>query len=178
MSTATQTQLPTGTWTVDKTHSTAGFEVGHQVVSTFRGRFHELDARLVDGRLAGAVRPESVDVHDENLAAHLRSPEFFDVEQYPEVRFESTSIDVADDGSVTLEGDFTIKGTTKRLVATGHYMQVEADAFGNPRVGLTLGATIDRTEFGLNWNMPLPAGGFALDNDVRLIVALEFTPEA
>ena len=176
--TATQTQLPAGTWTVDKTHSTAGFEVGHMVVSTFRGRFHELDARLEDGRLVGTVRPESVDVNEDNLAAHLRSPEFFDVEQHPEIRFESSQIDVADDGNVTLEGDFTIKGITKPVTATGRYVAVDADAYGNPRIGLTLDATVDRTEFGLNWNAPLPKGGFALDNDVRLIVALELTPEA
>jgi polyisoprenoid-binding protein YceI len=178
MSTVVTTSIPAGTWTLDKVHSTAGFEVGHMVVSTFRGRFHELDARLEDGRLTGTVRPESVDVNEENLAAHLRSPEFFDVETYPEIRFESTSIDVADDGAVRLEGDFTIKGITKPVTATGRLVTVEADMTGGRRIGITLDATIDRTEFGLNWNAPLPKGGFALDNDVRLIVALELTPEA
>ena len=176
MSTVT-TAVPAGTWTIDKTHSSAGFEVGY-AVSTFRGRFHELDARLEDGVLTGSVKAESVDVNDENLAAHLRTPDFFDTSNHPEITFTSRSIDVAEDGSLRLEGDFTIKGITKPVIATGRFTHFEQDAFGNPRTGFTLDATIDRTEFDLNWNAPLPGGGFALANDVRLVVDLQLTPEA
>jgi polyisoprenoid-binding protein YceI len=177
MSTATQTQVAAGNWALDKVHSSAGFEVGY-AVSTFQGRFHELDARLEDGRLSGVVKADSVDVNDENLAAHLRTPDFFDTANTPDIAFGSRSIDISEDGSVRLEGDFTIKGITKPVVATGRYTAVEADAYGNPRVGLTLDATIDRTDYDLNWNAPLPGGGFALANDVRLVVNLQFTPEA
>lgn len=175
--TTTQTQVPTGTWTLDGTHSSAGFEVGY-AAATFRGRFHELDARLEEGTLTGSVNAESVDVNDENLAAHLRTPDFFDTANHPEITFVSRSIDVSDDGSVRLEGDFTIKGITKPVTATGRFTHFEQDAFGNPRTGFTLEALIDRTEFDLTWNAPLPGGGFALADDVRLIVDLQLTPEA
>ena len=177
MSTATQTAVPAGTWTVDTTHSSAGFEVGYNL-ATFRGRFHELDARLEDGVLTGSVKPASVDVNDENLAAHLRTPDFFDVDNHPEITFVSRSIDVDENGRVRLEGDFTIKGITKPVVAVGNLAHFEQDAFGNPRTTFTLEAAIDRTEFDLKWNIQLPAGGFALANDVRLLVDLQLTPEA
>src|SRR2546430_6285165 len=90
-------QLPTGTWQIDKIHSTAGVAVKHMAVSTFRGRFEDFDATLDVGedgeaKLVGTVRADSIVVKDENLAAHLQSPEFFDAERYPEIRFESTSI--------------------------------------------------------------------------------------
>ena len=172
MSTATQTAVPAGTWTIDTTHSSAGFEVGYNL-ATFRGRFHEFEATLEDGVLRGAVKPASVDVNDENLAAHLRTPDFFDVDNHPEITFVSRTIDVDEDGRVRLEGDFTIKGNTKPVTAVGNLAHFEQDAFGNPRTTLTLEAAIDRTEFGLEWNIKLPAGGFALANDVRLLVDLQ-----
>jgi polyisoprenoid-binding protein YceI len=157
---------------VDTVHSSIGFEVEH-MVSTFRGRFEDYDARLADGRLEGTVKVASVKVYDENLEAHLQSPDFFDAELHPELRFESRELAVDDDGAVRAEGDLTIKGTTKPVTATGRYVYVEADMGGGERIGLRLEATVDRREFGLNWNAPLPKGGFALGNDVTLVVALE-----
>ena len=166
------TAVPAGTWTVDKIHSSIGFEVDH-TVSTFRGRFEEYDAQLVDGRLAGTVAVPSIRVYDENLEAHLQSPEFFDAELHPELRFESRELVIDGDGRVTLEGELTIKGITKPITGSGRYSHVEADMAGGERIGLALEATIDRREFGLEWNSPLPKGGFALGNDVTLVVALE-----
>ena len=177
MTTATQTQVPAGTWAIDTTHSSAGFEIAYNL-ATFRGRFHEFAARLEDGVLTGSVQPASVDVSDENLAAHLRTPEFFDVETHPEIAFASRSIDVDEDGNLRLEGDFTIKGITKPVTATGRFAHFEQDAFGSPRVTFTLEALIDRTEFDLAWNIRLPGGGFALADDVRLLVDLQLVPES
>lgn len=164
--------VPAGTWTVDKVHSSVGFELDH-MVSTFRGRFEDYDVELADGTLAGAVRVASVRVYDENLEAHLQSPEFFDAERHPELRFESRELSVEDDGALTLEGELTIKGITKPVTATGRYAFVEADMAGGERVGLRLETTVDRREFDLNWNAPLPKGGLALGNDVTIVVALE-----
>lgn len=166
------TAVPTGTWTVDKVHSSIGFEVDH-MVSTFRGRFEEYDAGLTDGTLEGTVAVPSVKVYDENLEAHLQSPDFFDAELHPELRFVSRSLDIDDGGDVTLEGELTIKGITKPVTATGRYVHVEADMSGGERIGLRLETTVDRREFGLNWNAALPKGGFALGDDVTLVVALE-----
>ena len=169
---AVATAAPAGVWTVDKVHSTIGFEVEH-MVSTFRGRFEEYDAQIMDGKLIGTVAVPSVKVYDENLEAHLQSPDFFDAQLHPELRFESRELAIDDDGNVTLEGDLTIKGTTLPVTAQGRYVHVDADMTGGERIGLQLEATIDRREFGLNWNAPLPKGGFVLGNDVTLVVALE-----
>lgn len=166
------TAVPSGTWTVDKVHSTIGFEVEH-MVSTFRGRFEDYDVQLVDGKLVGTVAVPSVKVYDENLEAHLQSPDFFDAQLHPELRFESRELAIDEDGKVTLEGELTIKGTTKDLAAEGRYVHVEADMAGGERIGLRLETTVDRREFGLNWNAALPKGGFVLGNDVTLVVALE-----
>ena len=166
------TAVPTGTWTADKVHSSIGFQVEH-MVSTFRGHFEDYDATLADGRLEGTVRVPSVKVYDENLEAHLQSPDFFDAQLHPELRFESRDLVIDDEGSVTLEGDLTIKGRTRPVTATGRYVYVEADMGGGERIGLRLEAAVDRREFGLEWNAPLPKGGFVLGNDVTLVVALE-----
>ena len=180
MTTATATRVPAGTFTVDPVHSSVGFEVKH-MISTFRGDFRAYDAKLesADGtlRLAGSASADSVDVRDENLAAHLQSPEFFDAERHPEITFSSEHIDVAGDGSVELDGELTIKGTTRPIRASGSYEHVEADMAGGQRIGLQLETTVDRREYGLNWNAPLPKGGFALANDVKLVVRLELVPE-
>jgi polyisoprenoid-binding protein YceI len=169
---AVATAVRAGTWTADKIHSTIGFEVEH-MVSTFRGRFEDYDAQLADGKLVGTVSVPSVKVYDENLEAHLQSPDFFDAQLHPELRFESRELAIDEDGSVRLAGELTIKGTTRDVTAHGRYVYVEADMTGGERIGLQLEAVLDRREFGLNWNAPLPKGSFALGNDVKLLVALE-----
>ena len=173
----TQQQLPTGTWTVDKVHSSASFAVKHMAVATFRGRFEDFDAQLdvnEDGsaKLVGSVDPRTIVVKDDNLAGHLQSPDFFDTERYPQITFEADSVRVEGD-EVVVEGDFTIKGNTERLTARGAYVGPHEDIAGNTKIGLTLETEIDRTKYGLNWNAPLPKGGFALANEVQLTVELE-----
>jgi polyisoprenoid-binding protein YceI len=177
--TVLQQQIPTGTWQADKIHSTVAFAVKHMVVATYRGTFKSYDATLASDdaglRLTGVVDAASVDVADENLRGHLGSPDFFDVERTPEIRFESVDLAVADDGSLTVEGDLTIKGHTERVESTGNLSYIEADMSGNERIGVELETEVDRTKFGLNWNAPLPKGGFALSNEVKLTAHLEFT---
>ena len=173
---AIATALPAGTYTSDPVHSSTGFAVKH-MLATFRGSFAAFDAQLTVGedgraRLVGSVPVDSVVVKDENLAAHLQSPEFFDAEQHPQIRFEST--DIAIDGqSGTVTGDLTIKGHTERVTGEGTIVGPVEDPFGNTKVALQLETVVDRTKFGLNWNAPLPKGGFMLGNDVTLSVDLE-----
>jgi polyisoprenoid-binding protein YceI len=174
--------VPTGTWQADKIHSTVGFAVKHMVVATYRGSFKNFDATLASDdaglRLTGVVDAASVDVPDENLKAHLGSPDFFDIERTPEIRFESSEVRIADDGTVSVGGELTIKGHTETVEATGTVGYIEADIAGGERVGVDLETIVDRTKFGLNWNAPLPKGGFALANDVKLIVELELAEQA
>lgn len=181
MSTATvSTSLPTGVWNADVVHSTIGFAVRHMVVSTFRGGFTDFDARLeVDGDtvvLEGTVRAGSIDARDANLTTHLLAPDFLDAADHPELRFTATRID-RDERGVTVAGDLTIKGITRPVTATGTMTDAVADPFGSTRLGLALQATIDRREFGIDWNTPLPTGGLALGNEVTLNVDLELVRE-
>jgi polyisoprenoid-binding protein YceI len=174
--TAIATAIPAGTYTSDPVHSSTGFAVKH-MLATFRGSFAAFDATLTadeDGRtrLVGSVPVDTVVVKDENLAAHLQSPEFFDAEQHPEIRFESTEIAV-DGPAVTVTGDLTIKGHTERVTAQGSVVGPIDDPFGNTKLGLQLETVVDRTTFGIDWNKPLPGGGFLLADDVTLTVDLE-----
>ena len=168
---------PAGTWTVDPTHSSASFAVKHMVVATFRGRFEQFDATLTvdengEAKLVGTVNADSIVVKDENLAGHLKSPDFFDTEQYPEIRYVSRSIR-RDGDELIVDGDLTIKGNTHAVEARGTITDPAVTLGDVEKLGATLEATIDRTKFGLNWNAPLPKGGFALADDVKLTVELE-----
>jgi len=174
MTTATDTT----TWTIDSVHSDASFAVKHMGVSTFRAEFGTVDATLdtSDGdiKLTGRVPVESVILKDENLRGHLYGEEFFDVANTPSVEFVSTSIERGEGDEAVVRGDLTIKGVTKPVVGKGVITEPTEDAFGGTRIGVDLEATLDRTEYGLNWNAPLPKGGFALSNDVKLNIHLEF----
>ena len=167
--------LPTGTWQLDPVHSSIGFEVPY-MGGTFRGQFRDVEATIADGDVSGSAKVASVDVKDENLTAHLQSPEFFDVERYPELRFASTEIDGGEE--LTIGGEITIKGVTQPVELTGRATEPLTDAYGRERFGLTLETTVDRTAFGLNWNLPLPSGEPALANDVTLVAELFFVMEA
>jgi len=173
----TATKLPVGTWTSDPTHSSASFAVKHMVVATFRGRFEKLDASLKvsedgGGELIGSVDAGSIVVKDENLQAHLGSPDFFDTERFPQLRFVSKSIR-RDGEELVLDGDLTIKDHTHTVEARGTITEPHETLGGAVKVGVTLETVIDRTKFGLDWNAPLPKGGFALSDEVKLTVELE-----
>ena len=174
--TETQRELPTGTWALDPVHSTIGFELPY-MAGIFRGTFKDAEARLADGGLKGSARVASVDVKDENLAAHLQSPEFFDVERHPELTFSSNSIERTGD-ELKVDGEITIRGTTKPVELVGKIAGPITDGYGRERVNLTLETTVDRTDFGLNWNMPLPNGEPALRDEVKLVSELYFVEEA
>src|ERR1700745_13699 len=117
MSTTDTQTVPAGTWAVDKVHSDVGF-AADSLAGTFTGSFSDFDATVTDGVLRGSAKVASVQVKDENLAAHLQSPDFFDAQAHPELTF--TSITIARDGDrVTIEGDITIKGYTETAQITG-----------------------------------------------------------
>lgn len=173
--------VPTGTWQADPLHSSVRIEVRHMGVSTFGAAFKDFDASLASGpdgvELAGSARVESFDVQDDQLRPHVLSPEFLDVERHPELRFRSTAFREEGD-EVIAEGEVTIKGITRPVEARGRVGQPTTDPYGNERTSLTLETVIDRTEFGLGWQMELPDGGPVLANDVKLLVSLELIKKA
>jgi polyisoprenoid-binding protein YceI len=174
--TAIARALPTGTWRFDPVHSSIGFEVNY-MTGAFRGSFRDVDARLEDDKLTGSARVDSIDVKDENLAAHLQSPDFFDAAQHPELRFESTEI-TRGGNELAVHGTLTVKGVTRPVVLNGSIVDPVVDPHEQERLGLKLETTIDRTEFGIDWNMPLPSGDPSLANEVRLVAELYLTKEA
>jgi polyisoprenoid-binding protein YceI len=181
MSTQTiQQQIPTGTYVVDPVHSSIGFAITHNGVSTFRSGFSSYEARLSGGeapRLEGTVDVAGIEISEEQLKGHLLSPEFFDAERHPRLRFESSELDVAEDGSVTIRGELEIRGEKHRVEASGRFAQLGADLAGNARVGLSLEAAVDRRDFGLDWNAELPSGGQVLEYEVSIAVELELVEE-
>jgi len=162
----TQQGIPTGTWKADTVHSRVAFEVPY-AVATFSGEVPDFDASLEDGVLEGVARIASIQVKEENLQAHLLSPEFFDAERHPEVSFVSKNI-TRDGDTIQIEGDLTIKGITRPATLSGLATGPSVDHFGATRLGITAQTTVDRTEFDINWNMPLPNGEPALKNEVTL----------
>jgi polyisoprenoid-binding protein YceI len=169
--TLTEQALPTGTWTLDKTHSSVSYSVRHSGVSLFKGGLADFDAVLDAGLLAGSADVASITVQDENLEGHLLSPDFFDAERYPRVSFAST--DIRRDGDqVVVEGELEIRGVKQPATLTGSIAGPVAGPAGE-KIGLHLETVIDRTSFGMTWNMELPGGGSILDNEVTLTADLE-----
>ena len=168
-----------GAFTADPIHSSFGFAVRYQGVSVYRGTFSDVEATLQDGRLEGAAKAESISiVSPEQFRAHVLSAEFFDAENHPEIRFTSQNLDLRDDGTVVVEGELTIKGITHPVNAAGTLTAPQADAFGNTRAHLHLEAEVDRTQWDMNWNAPLPSGGNALANEVTITVDLSLTEQS
>jgi polyisoprenoid-binding protein YceI len=172
----TQQAVPTGTWGADGVHSTVGFAVPY-LAGTFQGTFSDFDARLEDGVLRGTAKVGSVQVKDPNLEAHLQSPEFFDAERYPQLSFDAHDISRSGD-DLTISGELTLKGHTEAVEITGHINDPAPDPYGGERFGLQLETTVDRTNFGINWNNPLPSGDPALSNDVTITVDLQLAKES
>jgi polyisoprenoid-binding protein YceI len=176
MSTVDTQVLPSGTWQVDKVHSSIGFAVDY-MAGTFHGTFSDFDAVVVDGVLNGSAKVASVQVKDENLAAHLQSPEFFDAQAHPELTFTSKAIN-RDGDRVTIDGEITIKGHTETAEITGEIADPIADPYGGERFGLTLQSVVDRDTFGISWNNPLPSGEPALSSKVTITAELQLSKQA
>jgi polyisoprenoid-binding protein YceI len=184
MTTTTQTieqEIPAGSYVVDPVHSSIGFAVTHAGVSTFRGGFAGYEVRLAGGespRLEGSVDVNSIAIAEEQLKGHLLSPEFFDAGSFPSLRFESSSFEVREDGSVEVGGALEIGGRSREVTKiAGRFAQVDSYLDGKARVGLSLTTTVDRRDFGLDWQAELPSGGDALDWTVEIAVELSLVEE-
>lgn len=163
-----------GTWTVDPAHSHVEFAAKHLGFATVKGRAQVFSGTFAAGETAaleGTVDLASVTTHEPDRDVHLRSPDFFDVARFPEARLVSTAV-ALDGDAVAVEGELTLKGTTRPVSLRGSLTGAGADPWGNERLGLELEGTIDRREFGVDWNQPLPGGGLLVSNEVRLGVAL------
>jgi len=169
-------RVPAGTYRVDPVHSSARFEVEHGAISPYRGGFGELTGTLDAGpdglALSGAVDVTTVDVEEPDLRGHLLSPEFFDAERHPRISFVSRRLRV-DGDALEFEGELEMRGATNRIEARGTLRGPASGADGSSRVALEIETTVDRRDYGLDWQLELPGGGIALGYDVKLTVVLE-----
>jgi polyisoprenoid-binding protein YceI len=181
MSTQTiQRQIPAGSYVVDPVHSSIGFAVVHNGVSTFRSGFADYEATLVGGespRLEGTVEVAGIQIDEPNLKGHLLSPEFFDAERFPRLRFESSELDLAEGGAARIRGELEIRGEKREVEASGRVVPLGGDLAGQARVGLSFETSVDRRSFGLDWQAELPSGGEVLDYEVEIAVELELVEE-
>lgn len=166
-------ELTPGTWTLDMSHSEIGFSVRHAGISKVRGRFTQAEAEarvgdsLQDSSLHATVKTASFDSGDANRDGHVRGPDFFDVEKYPEMTFRGTSI-TGDGEDYTLTGDLTIKGVTQPVELEVEFTGVAVDPFGATRAGFSAETEISRKAFGLTWNAALEAGGVLVSDKVKI----------
>ncbi len=168
------------TWQVDPTHSEVGFSVRHLMVANVRGRFSEVTADLQLGesdltlsKVAVDVDVSSINTGTEPRDQHLRSADFFDVENHPKVSFKSSRIERVSDDRYRVIGDLEIRGATREVELDAEVRGPEKDPWGGERLGVTATTKIDRRDFGLTWNQALEAGGLAVGHDVKINIELE-----
>ena len=172
--------LTTGTWTIDPAHSEVGFVVRHLMVSKVKGRFGKVDGTITvaDDVLASSVEATvetaSIDTRDENRDNHLRSGDFFEVEKYPTMNFRSTGLS-GDGEDFTMDGDLTIKGTTRPVSFRLEFNGASANplAGGKPTAGFSATTEISRKDFGLEWNVALESGGVLVGDKVTITLEVE-----
>lgn len=164
-----------GTWNIDPVHSTLSFVVRHAMVTKVRGSFTDWNATVtVDGdnlaqsHAEASIKVASVDTRVADRDEHLRSADFFDAEQFPEATFASTTAEIDAEGNGTVTGDLTIKGVTKPVTLKVETLGVAEDPSGETRWGFEASTTIDRTEFGIDFNAPMNSGGLLLSKDIKV----------
>ncbi|GAA1165981.1 YceI family protein [Ornithinimicrobium humiphilum] len=163
-----------GTYTIDPAHSRLGFSARHAMVTKVRGAFNEVSGTATTGPdLEGAsvevtIQAASIDTRQADRDGHLRSADFFDVETYPTLTFRSTEVTAADDTTLRVTGDLTVKDVTRPVSFDLEFLGSAQDPFGNVRVGFEGSTEISRKDFGLTWNAALETGGFLVSDKVVL----------
>src|SRR5579859_3389321 len=183
MMTETAVEIPgyvAGTWTIDPVHSEVSFTVRHMMVSKVRGRFDKFEGTIVTAEdpfastVTASVDMSSINTGQEQRDAHIRSADFFEVEKYPTMTFVSTGVKPAEEGFV-LEGDLTLKGVTKPVAFDLEVSGFGPDAYGGTRVGFSAISHINRMDFGVSFNGPIPGvpGGVAVSENVTINLEIE-----
>ena len=175
---ATRSDYRVGTWKLDPAHSELSFWVRHLKISKVRGTFESFDVTVITPEDPSKISIEaSIDVSSVNTGQdardnHLRSSDFFLVEQHPHMLFRSSGIQV-DGDDFTIEGDLTLRGVTQSVTLTGEFGGVITDDYGRTKAGASASTKINRQDFGVSWNAALEAGGFTLGDDVTITIDLQ-----
>ncbi len=181
MTTITTPSLTTGTWAIEPAHSEVGFTVRHLGLSKVRGRFNSFDGTVVvaddlaASRIVATVDLSSVDTNNDQRDGHLRSTDFFDVDTHPEMTFTSTSIDTTGSEGV-IHGVLTINGVSRDVSLDAEFHGVAVDAYGTTRAGFSAAGAISRKDFGVDFNVPLDAGGVLIGDKITIELEIQLVP--
>jgi polyisoprenoid-binding protein YceI len=174
MAIRTSALVPAGTWSVDPAHSSVEFSVKHMGIATVRGRFREFEGSVIIGddltrsRATGSVKVASIDTGEPDRDAHLRSPDFFDADRFPEITFESTRVEPIDDESSRVFGSLTMHGITREVKLDVVYEGADTDPWGNERVGLSAVGVLKRSDFDMKFNQALGSGNMLVGDKVNI----------
>jgi polyisoprenoid-binding protein YceI len=175
-------ETSTTTWNIDPAHTVAEFKVKHMMIANVKGHFSKVSGLLVrdesdptNDRIEATIEAASIQTRDDQRDAHLKSADFFHVEQFPTLQFKSTAVRVEREGELSVEGDLTIHGVTKRVrFAVEGPTPPAKDPWGNTRIGLSATTKINRKDFGLTWNATLETGGILVGDDVTITLDAQF----
>jgi polyisoprenoid-binding protein YceI len=181
MTTTVTPQAPTTTWTIDPVHSVAEFKVKHMMISNVKGTFTALQGALTlnekdvtQSRIEATIDATSIHTRDPQRDAHLKSPDFFDVERFPTLSFVSTKVARDANGELAVTGDLTMHGVTKPVTFTVEGpTTAQKDPWGNVKIGASATAVIHRKDFGLTWNATLETGGFLVGDEVKISLSIQ-----
>jgi polyisoprenoid-binding protein YceI len=175
MTTTTAPAPLTGTYAIDPTHSRIGFVARHAMVTKVRGSFNAFEGsgyfdaeNPANSRLSLTIQAASIDTRNADRDGHLRSNDFFDMENHPEITFVSTAVERVAAENYRVTGDLTVKGVTRPVTVDFEYTGSAVDPFGNPRIGFEGKTTVNRRDWGVNWNAALEAGGVLVSEKVTL----------
>jgi polyisoprenoid-binding protein YceI len=180
--TAVLPQTSTTIWNIDPAHSMAEFKVKHMMIANVKGQFSKVsgalfldEADLANSRVEATIEAASIHTRDEQRDAHLKSADFFDVEKFPTLHFKSKGISIVRDGELSVEGDLTIRGVTRKVrFAVDGPTPPTKDPWGNTRVAISAITKINRKDFGLTWNAALETGGILVGDEVTITLDVEF----
>ena len=174
MATRTTSHIPVGTWAVDATHSSVQFAVKHMGIATVRGKFTEFEGTLEVGddlehsTTRGTVKVASISTDEEQRDAHLRSPDFFNVDEFPEIVFDATQIRAIDDETTQITGNLTMHGITHEIKLQSVVQGTDTDPWGNERAGLEVIGTLKRSDYDMKFNQALGSGNVLVGDKVNI----------
>ncbi|HXM95536.1 MAG TPA: YceI family protein [Candidatus Dormibacteraeota bacterium] len=182
MSTLPTPQISTTTWNIDPAHSVAEFKVKHMMISNVKGQFAKVTGTLTldefdltNSRVEALIEATSIETHDAQRDAHLKSADFFHVEKFPTLSFKSSRINLVRDGELAVEGDLTIRGVTRNVPFSVEGPTPPAkDPWGNTRVAVSAITKISREDYGLTWNAALETGGILVGDEVTIMLDVQF----
>lgn len=170
-------------WLIDPAHSMLEFRAKHMMFTTVRGQFNKFEGKLdldmqspEKSQIEGSVEVNSINSGDENRDTHLRSEDFFDVENHPKMTFRSTKIERKADNEFKVQGDLTIRGTTRSITWDVEVAELGKDPWGNPRLGFSAETKLNRKDFGLNWNVALETGGWLVSDEIKILAEVQAVP--